>query len=227
MFKDEKVLAVIPARGGSRGLPRKNILLAKGKPLIWYSYEAAEGSSYIDSTILSTDDNEITEVAEKHGINVPFRRPSELASDTAGSVDVVLHAAAYFPDYKYVVLLQPTCPLRITEDIDRCFELMELRSAPACVTIVEPKHKPEWMFTLDTDAKIHTYLNGMQPPSQRQKMASVYSLNGVVYVAKIEWLLEHRSFVAEGCIGSIMPATRSLDIDTEDDFRIFQREING
>ena len=149
MFEGEKVLGVIPARGGSKGLPRKNILKVRGKPLIWYSYEAALKSKFIDLTILSTDDDEIIEEANKFKIYVPFKRPDELAGDDAETIDTVLHACSYFPEYKYVVLLQPTSPMRLTTDIDQCFDLLHTTHAPACVTVCQPQHKPEWMFKVN------------------------------------------------------------------------------
>ena len=119
-----KVLAVIPARGGSKGLVRKNILDLAGIPLIAWTIEAAKRSKYIDRVVLSSDDDEIMAVAKHYGCEVPFRRPSALASDDAASLDVLFHAIEKVPGYDYVILLQPTSPLRTFTDIDSAFEMM-------------------------------------------------------------------------------------------------------
>lgn len=226
MFEGEKVLAVIPARGGSKGLPRKNILRVKGKPLIWYSYEVALKSAFIDLTILSTDDDEIIEEANRFKIYVPFKRPPELASDSAATIDTILYTCDCFPEYKYVVLLQPTSPMRLTRDIDQCFELLQSTQAPACVTVCEPRHKPEWMFNVNQNLKISPLLKIDKTPTRRQELAPVYALNGSVYIAQIDWLKNTKSFTAEGSIAKIMPGSRSIDIDTQEDLDYFSANLN-
>ena len=127
MINNKRVVAIIPARGGSKRLPRKNVLPLAGKPLIVWSIEAALASVYIDKTIVSTDDAEIAEISRIAGASVPFMRPPELASDTATSADVVMHALDYLDSqndhYYYSVLLQPTSPLRTNTDIDAALEL--------------------------------------------------------------------------------------------------------
>lgn len=227
MFECKRVLAVIPARGGSKGLPRKNILKVKGKPLIWYSYEAALKSAFIDLTILSTDDDEIIEEAKRFEINAPFKRPAELASDNAETIDTILHACSCFPEYKYVVLLQPTSPMRLTSDIDQCFELLHSTQAPACVTVCEQRHKPEWMFKVNENFKISPLIKSDKTPTRRQNLTQVHALNGSVYIARVDWLKNTKSFTAEGCVAKIMPASRSIDIDTQQDLDYFSEKING
>ena len=139
-MQSDKVLALITARGGSKGLPRKNVLLAGGKPLIAWTVEAAVSSECIDRVVLTSDDDEIMAAAMAAGCDVPFCRPAHLASDVATSLDVVLHAIDQLPGYEYVVLLQPTSPLRTAADIDAAFELMLETEAPSCVSAVSYTH---------------------------------------------------------------------------------------
>lgn len=122
MINNKKILAIIPARGGSKGLPRKNIRELAGKPLIAWTIEAGRKSKYIDRLIVSSEDFEIIEVAKKYGAEIPFVRPKHLAEDESLGLDPVFHALRELPGYDIVVLLQPTSPLRLTEDIDACIE---------------------------------------------------------------------------------------------------------
>ena len=226
MLKNGKVLAIIPARGGSKELPKKNILMAKEKPLIWYSFSSAVKSKNIDRVILSSDDNEIISVAENFGLEAPFKRPKNLADDEASTFDVISHALKKLPGYEYVVLLQPTSPLRTHSDIDDCLEKLELCNAPACVTVVEPKHRPEWMFTVDNKDRLTPVMEKLSMRSRRQDLSKTFSLNGAVYAARVDWLMDKKSFLSEGCIASIMPPERSLDIDTLFDFQLFLKCLN-
>lgn len=215
MINGKTVLAIIPARGGSKGVPRKNIRNLAGKPLIAWTIEAARASRYIDRLALSSDDPEIIQVARSWGCEVPFVRPAELARDDTPGMDPVLHALKELPGYDYVVLLQPTSPLRTEEDIDGCIARCEEKLAPACVSVTEPAHHPQWMFTLG-NAEI------LQPISEqrgvrRQDLPEVYALNGAVYVARVAWLFEAQNFLGEGTSGYVMPSSRSIDIDTEQD----------
>src|SRR5690242_3805240 len=145
MFRDRSILAIVPARGGSKGVPRKNIRALAGKPLIGYSILAAKASRYIDRCILSSDDEEIISVARAAGCEVPFVRPAELASDAADGLDVVRHALKALPGkYDYVVNLQPTSPLRSTGDIDGAIELCVGTGARTCASVVEAQESPYW-----------------------------------------------------------------------------------
>lgn len=214
MIGTKRVLAVIPARGGSKGVPRKNIRDLAGKPLIAWSIEAAKQSSYIDRVILSSEDDEIIQTATAWGCDVPFVRPAHLAADDTPGIDPILHALEQQPEYDYVVLLQPTSPLRTAEDIDATIEQLLSAQAPCCVTVTEPSKSPYWMYTLQED-------NRMQPLIQqdlvtrRQDLPKAFALNGAVYVADTKWLQQTRSFLAAGTVAHIMPSDRSFDIDTE------------
>lgn len=216
-----KVLALITARGGSKGLPRKNVLTAAGKPLIAWTVDAALTASSVSHVVLSTDDDEIMNAAAAAGCNIPFRRPAELATDEASSMDVVLHALKELPGYDFVALLQPTSPLRTGTDIDAAFQLMNTRNAPACVSVTEVDQSPYWMYELAEDDRLSSLLPPLQSVTRRQDLPSVYTLNGAIYIAKVEWLLKSRNFLGPETVAYKMPKSRSIDIDNALDFQQF------
>lgn len=220
MIDGKTVLALIPARGGSKGVPRKNIRDVAGKPLIAWSIEAAKSSRYIDRLILSSDDPEIIAVAEALGCEVPFIRPRELAADATPGIDPVLHALKTLPEkYDYVVMLQPTSPLRSVDDIDGCIEQCR-NGARACVSVTEPEKSPYWMYFMDSAGKMRPVLPPPDKAVRRQDLPQVYALNGAVYVAETDWLKNTRKFVTSETTGYLMPQERSLDIDTEHDLKL-------
>lgn len=149
MYKDKKTLAIIPARGGSKGIPYKNIMNINGKPLIAYSIEAAKQSKYIDYILVSTDDDKIKEVSLQYGASVPFLRPEEISNDTAKSIDVVIHGINYLKEsgeeFDYVVLLQPTSPLRTSQDIDEAIEILIKNEKESLVSVCEVEENPVLM----------------------------------------------------------------------------------
>lgn len=226
-MKDNKTLAVITARGGSKGLPRKNVLIAGGKPLVAWTVEAAISAECVSRVVLSSDDEEIMAAAMAAGCDVPFSRPSDLASDTASSIDVLLHALDQLPGFEYVVLLQPTSPLRTAEDIDAAFELMLDRGAPSCVSVCEADQSPYWMYKIESGDKIQRILSEFDVSTRRQDLPPIYVLNGAIYIAKIDWLRVNKSFIGGETVAYLMPKERSLDIDTAQDFEIFKFSIEG
>lgn len=217
MIQGMSILAVIPARGGSKGVPGKNIRPAGGKPLIAWTIGAAQNSKYLDRTILSSDDPAIIDVARKLGCDAPFIREPGLAMDDTPGIEVVIDALNRCPGFDCVVLLQPTSPLRTGEDIDNAVERCIAMGAPACVSVCAAQESPYWMFTLDSDTRLNPLLPG-NTIARRQDLPQVYSLNGAVYVARVEWLVRQRSFLTPETIAYEMPRERSLDIDTEADF---------
>lgn len=225
-MKSYKVLALITARGGSKGLPRKNVLLAGGKPLIAWTVQAALESQFIDRVVLSSDDDEIMVAAEAAGCEVPFRRPSHLATDKASSMDVVKHALQELPGYDYLVLLQPTSPLRTCEDIDAAFQLMLSKNSPACVSVSEVDQSPYWMYQLTNENKLVNILEPLGNFNRRQDLPTIYTLNGAIYIAKVEWLLKIEKFVNTETIAYQMPKNRALDIDDINDFEQFLKIIS-
>ena len=221
MIDGQRILALIPARGGSKGVPRKNVRDAGGKPLIAWTIEAARASALVDTVVVSTDDPEIAAIAREHGAETPFMRMPGLASDTASSIDVVLDAIDRCPGYQWVVLLQPTSPLRDTRDIDQAIALCIDRKSTSCVSLTEVDEHPGWMFTLGSDSTLTSYATGPLA-TRRQDLPSVYTLNGAIYVANTDWLTGSRSFIGPDTIGYAMPRERSLDIDEEMDFKLLE-----
>lgn len=217
---NHKILAIIPARGGSKGVPRKNIRELAGKPLIAWTINEAKKSNYITQTILTSEDPEIIEVAKQYGCEVPFVRPLALAQDDTPGIDPVLHAIEQCPGFDYVVLLQPTSPLRTVEDIDGCIEKALQYQADFCVSVTEPEKSPYWMYQINDNEVMEPLLELDNLPSRRQKLQKVYALNGAVYVAKIEKLKEKKTFLPPKTLAFIMEKEHSIDIDTEWDFNI-------
>jgi CMP-N,N'-diacetyllegionaminic acid synthase len=219
------VLAIVPARGGSKGIQRKNIRNLTNKPLIYWTIEEANKSKYIDRLILSSDDYEIIEVAKSYGCDVPFIRPQHLAQDTTPGIDPVLHAIEQLPDYDYIVLLQPTSPLRIAEDIDGCIEKLMETGAPACVSMTKVDKSPYWMYTLKENNHMQLLISQEEVPARRQDLPDAFVVNGAVYVADVKWLLKSKSFLRDETVAFVMPKSRSYDIDTEEDFLLCETLI--
>jgi CMP-N,N'-diacetyllegionaminic acid synthase len=218
MIGMRKVLALIPARGGSKGVPRKNILPIFGKPLIQWTIDSARASRYVDRLILSSDDDEIMAVAAAGGCDTPFKRDASLAGDTASSIDVLVDALERVPGYDIVVLLQPTSPLRSASDIDGAIERLESSSAQACVTVRAAEDHPYWTFYADEQGRLAKFIKppaGM--PTRRQDLPEAWCLNGAVYVVRTEWVIKSHSILAADTVFYPMPAERSLDIDTPAD----------
>jgi len=216
LINGKKVLAIIPARGGSKGIPRKNIVELAGKPLIAWSIIEAAKSAYIDRLVVSSEDEEIIRVAREWGAEAPFVRPAELSGDDTPGIDPVLHAIESLPGYDYVVLLQPTSPLRSVEDIDSAIALCLETGNDFCVSVCRAQESPWWMVTLDGKGKIAPLMadDGRYP--RRQDLPEVYAYNGAVYVGKCDSLLRDRSFFADPT-GYVMPLERSVDIDSASD----------
>lgn len=223
MIGGKSILAIIPARGGSKGIPRKNIRDLAGKPLIAWTIEEAKKSKYIDRTIISSDDDEIMEFAKKWGGDVPFKRPAELARDESPGIDAILHAIEQFPQYAYIMMLQATSPFRKVEDIDGCLEHFIKSNSQACVSVVEAEQNPYWMYFLDEENKMMPILETKENLYQRQKLPKVYLLNGAVYVATREFVLENKTFVTKETVGYEMVREHSIDIDNEDDFQYVEK----
>lgn len=221
----KKVLAVIPARGGSKGVPRKNIKPLAGKPLIGWTIEAVRESSLIDRVVVSTEDLEIAEIARSLDAEVPFLRPKELATDEASGMGAVLHALQELPGFDYVVLLQPTSPLRHTSDIDGAIGVCVHEGALSCVSVCEVKERPEHCYFRDNSGRLSPVLPFKEKTVRRQDLPPVYCLNGAIYVAKVSWLLEHKSFITKETRAWVMSRERSIDIDDLSDFELADYQL--
>lgn len=212
MYRDKKILAVIPARGGSKRLPKKNIKMLGNRPLIAWTIERAKKSQLLDRIVLSSDDQEIINVAKRYGCEVPFVRPSYLASDEATSEDMLEHAIRSLGEnYDYVVLLQPTSPFRSTEDIDNSVRLCIDSQAPSVQSLTNVTDNPEWMFCVNEDGTI-------KKVCLKITSAVKYVLNGALYVLDTEVFLQYKRIMFPQTLAYLMPRERSVDIDTGEDF---------
>lgn len=225
MIKGKSVIAIIPARGGSKGLPGKNIKMLCGKPLIAWSIEAGLGCQYIDEVIVTTDSEEIAKIAKTYGASVPFIRPAELANDTATSIDVIKHALSFYEInfhkfFDYVVLLEPTSPLRSIEDINNAIaQLLESDKARAIVGICKTESQnPAFLVKKDFSGFIVGYESPDMKVIRRQEIADVYFFEGSVYISETSALLAYESFYHEKTIGYEFPKWKSIEIDDIDDF---------
>ncbi len=227
MIAGMSVLAVITARGGSKGLPGKNIRPLGGIPLIGWSVRAAHAAQLVDRTVVSTDDAGISAAASQFGCEVPFMREPRLAADDTPSVDVVLDVIDRVPGFDIVVLLQPTSPLRTAADIDNAIRLCVDSGATGCVSVREAEESPYWMYNLDASGRMMPILDVNRRGLRRQDLPVVHVLNGAVYVVRAEVLRSARAFVGDRTVGYPMPADRSVDIDTESDFLRAERLLTG
>lgn len=225
MYQGKTFLAIIPARGGSKGLPGKNIKELCGKPLIAWSIKAGLGSQYIDEVMVTTDSQEIAGVARTFGASVPFLRPDELASDTATSFDVIKHAINFYENelnkrFDYIVLLEPTSPLRDKDDIDQSIE--QLLSSPQAFAIVgiskTESQNPAFLVKKNSNNILVGYENQNMKVLRRQDINDVYFFEGSVYISDTETLLSKKTFYHEHTLGYEVPKWKSLEIDDLDDF---------
>ena len=213
-----KTFALIPARGGSKGIPRKNIKLIAEKPLIVWTIEAALRSSLLSAVVVSTDDPTIAEVARRAGALVPFLRPSELAQDETPGLDPVLHALDHLPQFDSVLLLQPTSPLRTANDIDSCLQLALTHKAQSVVSVSEADTHPYWTYRVAEDLALRRFVNA-EPIARRQDLPQAFALNGALYFADVNWLRLRGSFVGHETLAYVMAKERSVDLDTPFDWK--------
>ena len=223
MINSKRVLSLILARSGSKGLPKKNIRLLQGKPLIAWSIEASKNSFYIDDLLVSTDSKEIADIAKQYGAEAPFLRPANLASDSASTIDAIIHALDWLESrnryYEIIVLLEPTSPLREPEDINRCLEMMQENRVSSVVSVsqVENMH-PMFLFHLGEEKKLHPYSQKQPNSVRRQDITPLFFLDGSVYCSEIDALRARKGFYHEDTSGYVVPKWKSLEIDDEDDF---------
>lgn len=214
------MIAIIPARGGSKGLPGKNIKPLNGKPLIAYAVEAALKAKHIDRVIISTDDEEIARVAVQYGAELPFMRPAELASDTALAVDNYIYTIGKLEQESETIIdafvvLQPTSPLRIAEDIDGAVELFEKKKADSVISYTQEAHPISWHKYLDEEGHFIDILDANIKNRQDNRVS--YYPNGAVYVFRTSMIRE-RKYYTDRSYAFIMPRIRSVDIDFIEDF---------
>jgi len=223
MLNDEKILAIIPARCGSKGLKDKNILPLANTPLIGHTLNVAISIGFIDRIIVSTDCKEIAGIVKNYGDFVPFLRPPELATDKAGSLDVILHTIDYLESqnerFKYILFLQPTSPLRTSIDIEHAFSLLDEKKAEAIISVSEMEHSPLWSNTLSEDLCMHNFIK-KEHIKNRQELPTYYRINGAIYIADITYFKKQNGFHGPETYAYIMPPGRSVDIDNEIDLEL-------
>lgn len=217
------IIAIIPARGESKSIPRKNIKLLAGKPLIVYTIETALKCKLLDRVIVSTDDEEIAAISKKHGAEVPFIRPRELALDATPMLHVLQHAVSYIErngksHIDIVVLLQPTAPFREVSDIENCVKKLKNKKADSVVTVCEVEHNPYFVMMKFQNDNLMPLLKTEKPITRRQDAPKVYRLNGAVYAIRRDVLMNENKIFTDNTKAVIMPQERSIDLDRKLDF---------
>lgn len=228
MIGGNRILAIIPARGGSKGIPRKNIINIAGKPLIQYTIDEAKRSKYIDEIHVSTDDTEIASVVKSLGINIDRLRPSELAQDESKTIDVVMDVINYYKvqnkSFEYLVLLQPTQPLRQSFHIDKAIEEIYQSNKESLVSVCQVEEHPLLMRKIDNKGELQPLLQ-QNSTVRRQDFEQFYIVNGAIYINKIESLTLNTS-LNDNLLPYIMDRKYHIDIDTFNDLKQFKQLLD-
>jgi CMP-N-acetylneuraminic acid synthetase len=228
-----KVLAIIPARGGSKGVPRKNIIEIKGKPLICYSIEAglkAKENGIIDTLVVSTDDEEIADISRTAGADVPFLRPDYLSNDTAKSVDVMIHAYEFYKEkgneFDTLLLLQPTTPLRTTEDIGEALAIYKESNVSSLISCYKEEYICD-LVSYHKDGNMAIALNSKHNGGgRRQEIPDLYVRNGAIYITSVNQMIKNHKVFDEVPAMYVMPKERSINIDCMDDVEMLRWKLS-
>lgn len=226
-----KILAIVPARGGSKRLPGKNIKILNGKPLIQWAIESALGVDDISRVMVSTDSQQIANVALESGAEVPFLRPDNLATDTSSSSVVIKHALDYYKDqgecFDFVLLLQPTSPIRNKKHIEQAIALLRSKNADAVVSVCECEHSPLWTNTLPENLSMDKFIKDEIKHTRSQDLPLSYRLNGAIYLSKVSRFYEENTlFLSSNIYAYVMDSESSVDIDHELDFLLAETILN-
>lgn len=226
MYNKKTFLAIIPARGGSKRLPRKNVLELNNKPLIAWTIEAALKSKYIDNVIVSSDDKDILNISQNYGANI-MSRPEEYASDTATITEVINHVLDRVAGYDFIVLLQPTSPLRTEQHIDSAIELLARKNADAIVSVCEAEHSPLWSNVIPNNDSLSGFLRPDVINKQSQELETYYRLNGAIYICSVNRFITDQLLMFKDQIFAYkMEQQDSVDIDTPMDFLVAELLLN-
>lgn len=218
----KNMIAIIPARSGSKGLKNKNIRELNGKPLMAYTIESALKSKMFRDVVVSTDSLEYKRIAESYGADVPFLRNEELSTDSASTIDVVedllnkMHESG--KDYEAFMILQPTSPLRDENHIIEAVKLFNDKNADSVVSMCECEHSPLLTKQLDETRSLNGFLNGLDK-HRRQDFNKFYRLNGAIYLLNVEYFLKYKNFYKKNSYAFIMEKSKSIDIDDINDFK--------
>lgn len=226
-----RVLGIIPARAGSKGVPRKNVRPLAGRSLIERAFEVASASGVLARIVLSTDDVEAMAVGRRVGLDVPFRRPSALSTDTTPMIDVVLHTLdALKETYDAVLLLQPTSPYRRTQHIHRAIEVLRVdptASAVCSVTPVPPELCPHYLMRVNAEGRLEPFMPDGDNYARRQDVPRAHQRCGTVFLTRTEVLRQERSFYGARCAPMILPREEALNIDTPEEWALAERVLSS
>jgi len=225
MFRGQKVLAVVPARGGSKRLPDKNLRSIQGRPLVVRALDSAAHSVFIDRSILSTDDPNIAATARDYGYSDVLMRPRNLAGDHAAMTSVLRHVLEVLKDqqeeYGYLVLLQPTSPLRRAKHIDQGFSLIIEKNGVGTVSVCKSEKPKEWLGKIGSEGLLDEFIQETRLDVQSQDLSPSYQINGAVYIVPVEQFIKFGTlFLPKGMVALIMDRRESVDIDYETDFQL-------
>lgn len=223
MIDNRKVLAIVPARSGSKGIPNKNIKEINSIPLVAYPIIAAQKAKYIDRTILTTDSEEIAKIGKYYGAEIPFIRPGNLATDKAVRSDVILHALDNLEPYDIIVYLEPTSPLTNQYDIEKTLEYFISEDCKSLVSICEsPTHHPEYAVILEDSGHLKPFLRKSfkDLPINRQSLEPVYFFDGSIYISLVDVFRTEKEFYHSNTKGIVLDGSKALEIDSPFDFEI-------
>jgi len=214
-----KVIAIIPARGGSKGIPKKNLVNFLGKPLLQWSIEAALNSKYITDVVVSSDDDDILRISQKHKNVIPIKRPKELALDTSRTEPVLAHVIESLKGttFDYLILLQPTSPLRKSDDIDEAFNKLLASYANSLISVCSNNYHPYKSLRINNEGFLEGIINNEYPFFPRQELPQTYSANGAIYIIKVKDFIKNHSLITSKTLHFKMSIERSLDIDSKID----------
>lgn len=223
-----KVLAIIPARGGSKGIPKKNLVEVANKPLIQWTIEAALQSKSIDTVVVSSDDDEILEYAKSYHQLICIKRPSELARDNSVIEPVINHVLEVLDvenQYDYLILLQPTSPLRTSDDINNAISLIANNEATSLISVTRPTHHPLKSFIKNEEGYLQGLVNNGYPFMPRQELPEVYQPNGAIYIVQIKEFLKSSTLLTKKAIGYMMTLEKSIDVDFLEDIENIENQL--
>jgi CMP-N,N'-diacetyllegionaminic acid synthase len=222
---EQKILGIIPARGGSKRLPRKNIRILCGKPLIAWTIEQAKKSDYIDKLIVSTDDEEIAKISKDYGAEVPFLRPDKLARDDSPTIDAVIHAIKFLEDkgehYDIIVLLQPTSPLRSNDDINNAIKLFSEKKPDSVISVSIIYPPIFWSFYIK-NGYLDPIFDEKYLEMNHEDLPKSYTPNGAISISSVRNLLKYERFYFKKSLPYLMLFDKSIDIDTELQFKLVE-----
>tara|TARA_R110002074_G_scaffold402118_1_gene603810 strand:- start:4703 stop:5383 length:681 start_codon:yes stop_codon:yes gene_type:complete len=225
-----KVLAIIPARGGSKGILKKNLIDVAGKPLIAWTIEAALNSKYIDTIVVTSDNKEILEFSSTYQNVINIERPVSLAEDSSPTEPVISHVLETLEDvddYDYLILLQPTSPLRTSEDINDAISLISSSVATSLISVTEPNHHPLKSFVKDSKGFLKGLINNQFPFMPRQELPEVFQPNGAIYVVEVKEFLKNNKLFTQKTIEFLMLSSKSIDVDSLKDVKTIEDQLKN